>query len=319
MLDRRVRPLRLRRSGGARHHRIHELEVARVGVQADPDLGTVAGGERAPVPIVVLDVAGAAGGDGRHGLDRLDRLRALELRQQRGGWTAEVVGEDAEPPAMSHPDHDIAGALAVGHLEQLVEHGHHGVQALDREHLLAEVGLLHVALEAEHVDQAVQQRVLLLGLQGLAVPAGLDHLPQPHPLLVAGEVLDLVGHRAAVGLLHAGQRVEQRLALDPDAKDVGRDLRHQLGCQVQVLGLDRGIPLGLGAERVEVRRQVAVGPICLQQRGAGLDRRQQLGVGLCPGCRRGLGGAGQGRGRCGGRVRLGHDRLIHPEVACDLS
>ena len=199
----------------------------------------------------------------------------IELRR-----AAEVVGEDAEPAAVGHADHDLARALGVRHLEDLVEHRHDRVEALDREHLLAQVGLLDVALEAEDLDQPVEQRLLLLGLQRLAVPAGLDHLAQPHPLLVRGEVLDLVRDRAAVGLAHPRQRLEQRLALDADPQDLGRDLRHQLRRQVEVLGLDRGVALGLGAERVEPGGEVAVGAVGLEQRGRRLHRLQQLGVRL---------------------------------------
>ena len=197
----------------------------------------------------------------------------------------------------------------VGHLEDLVEHRHDGVEPLDREHLLAEVGLLEVALEAEHLDQAVEQPLLLLGLERLAVPAGLDHVPQPHPLLVRGEVLDLVRDRPAVGLAHPGQDLEQRLALDADAEDLRRDLRHQLGGQVEVLGLDRRVALGLGAQRVEPGRQVAVGPVGLEQRGRGLDGLEQLHVRLRGDAGRlraaGRTGRGQRRRGCRGGVRRG--------------
>ena len=166
---------------------------------------------------------------------------------------------------MGHPDHDLVGAVLAGERRDLVEHRHGHVQSLDREHLLAEVGLLEEALELEDLDQPREQAALLVGGQRRAVQAGLDHLPQPHPLLVGGEVLDLVGDRAAVGVAHPRQRVEQRLALDPDPQDRGRDPRHQLGSQVEVLRLERRVALGLAAERVDVGRQVAVGAVGLEQ------------------------------------------------------
>ena len=140
--------------------------------------------------------------------------------------------------------------------------------------------------------------------------ARLDHLPQPHPLLVRREVLDLVGDRAAVRLAHAGQGFEQRLALDPDPQDPGRDLRHQLGGQVEVLRLERRVALGgsLG-ERIDPRRQVPVGAVGLQQRGRGLHGLHQLLGGLAhrrPG--RARGGAGPERRRgCRRRVGVGDD------------
>ena len=60
-----------------------------------------------------------------------------------------------------------------------------------------------------------------------------------------------------------------------------RDLRHQLGGQVEVLGLDRGVALRLGAERVEPGGEVAVGPVGLEQGGRRLDGLQQAPPGRC--------------------------------------
>ena len=64
------------------------------------------------------------------------------------------MGEDREPAAVGHPDHDLLGAAAAGQRRDLVDHRHGRVEALDREHLLAEVGLLDEALELEDLDQA---------------------------------------------------------------------------------------------------------------------------------------------------------------------
>ncbi len=110
-------------------------------------------------------------------------------------------------------------------------------------------------------------------------------------------MLDLVGDRRAVGVAHPRQRVEQGLALDADPQDRGRDLRHQLGSEVEVLGLERRIALRLAAERVDAGCQVAVGAVGLEQRGRGLDRLQDLAVGL-----RADDAAGRRR-RCGARQR----------------
>ena len=91
---------------------------------------------------------------------------------------------------------------------------------------------------------------------------------------------------------------------------------HQLRRQVEVLGLDRRVALGLAAERVEAGGEVAVGAVALEQRGRRLHRLQQLLVGLCGAAgarrrgaerrRRGGGGVGGGdrrRRRCRGRRR----------------
>ena len=47
---------------------------------------------------------------------------------------------------------------------------------------------------------------------------------------------------------------------DVDAQDRGGDLLHQLRREAEALRLEGGIADGLGAERVEVRGQMAVRP-----------------------------------------------------------
>ena len=242
----------------------------------------------------------------------VDLLGALELGEDRLDRAAEVVGEDAEAAAVRHPEDDLLGAAAVGEGDQLVEHRHDRVEALDREDLLAQVGLLDEALELEDVDQPLQQAPFLVLGERLAVGAGLDHLAQPGALLVGGEVLELVGDRAAVGLAHPRQRLEQGLAGDADAQDRGGDARHQLRRQVEVLGLDRRVALGLAAERVEAGGEVAVGAVALEQRGGGLDRLQQLLVGLGGGGR--PPGRAERRRRGGARVGGGDRRRVDAEV-----
>ena len=256
--------------------------------------------------VVVLDVAGAAVGDRGDRLDRVERLRALELGQDRLDRAAEVVGEHAEPAAVGHPDHDLLGAVLAGQGRDLVEHRHDDVEALDREHLLAQVGLLEEALELEDLDQPGEQRRFSSG-ERRPVGAGLDHLPQPHPLLVRGEVLDLVRDRAAVRIAHPRQRVEKRLALDPDPQDRGRDPRHQLRGQVEVLGLERRVALRLAAERVEaaarwpwvryaLSSEVAAWTACSSSRSGSAATTGAPARGARAGQRRRRGGGGMSAG-----------------------
>ena len=166
----------------------------------------------------------------------------------------------------------------------------------------------------------ISSALFLLGGERRAVGAGLDHLAQPGALLVRGEVLELVGDRAAVGLAHARQRLEQGLAGDADAQDRGRHARHQLRGQVERLRLDRRVALGLAAERVEAGGEVAVGAVALEQRGRRLHRLQQLLVGLGGGDA-GLGAAGGGgaerRRRGRGGVGRGDRRRVDAEVVGD--
>ena len=226
-------------------------------------------------------------------------------------------------------DH-LARAAGRGQLGQLVDHRHGHVQALDRELLLAQVGLVHEALERVDLGEPLEQRLLLVAGQRMAELAGLDRLAQPQPLAVRGDVLDLVGDRPAVGLAQMGQRLGQRRARDVHAQDLGGDPRHQLRGQAQRLGVERRVALGLAAERVQVGGEVAVRAVSLEQRGGGLDGDHDLlvalGIGLRPGTRPGAGAAGAGRRRRrGGRsaaagsadAEIGEDLLVEALLALE--
>ena len=131
------------------------LEVRRVGLQPHEHAVRVAALVGALGAVVVLDVAGAALRDRGDGLDR---GRALELAEDRLVRAAQVVREHVQAAAVGHADDDLARALGGGELDHLVEHRDGHVQALDRELLLAQVGLVHEALERVHLRQPAQQR-----------------------------------------------------------------------------------------------------------------------------------------------------------------
>ena len=131
--------------------------------------------------MVVLDIPRAPLGDGRHGLERRG---ALELGEYRVVWAAEVVGQNVQTSAVGHADHDLLAAVGGGKLDQLVEHRHGHVEALDRELVLAQVGLVHEALERIHLDQALEQGLALIVGERPAEGARLDVLAQPHALAV---------------------------------------------------------------------------------------------------------------------------------------
>ena len=236
-------------------HGVDVLEVARVGGERHGHAAPRARRVGAAGAVVVLDVAGAA--LGRGGVDR-ERLLALELGEDRLVGTADRVRQHVEPAAVRHPEHDLARALGGGDLDHLVEHRHERVEALDRELLLAEEGLVQVVLERLHLRQPLQQPAPGLLGKRLAVAAALDRLPQPDALLVVRDVLDLIGDRARVGLAQAGQRLGERVARHRDAQHRGRDAAHQLLGQVDRGGIERGIADGGRAERVELRGEVAV-------------------------------------------------------------
>ena len=96
------------------------------------------------------------------------------------------------------------------------------------------------------------------------------------------DVLDLVGHRAAVGLLQPRQRLGERLAADVDAEHRGAGSRacsSGVSLRLEPQRVERGIADGLRAERVEPRREVTVHAVGLDERHRRGDAAEQLGVG----------------------------------------
>ncbi len=219
-------------------HRIHVLEVARVGGEGD---GHAAAGFRRVGPgrsVVVLDVARASLGSG--GVHR-ERPLALELREDRLVGPPDGVGEHVQASAVGHAEDDFTGARRGRQLDRLVEHRYEGVEPLDRELLLAEERLVEIGLERLHLGQPPQQLAPLRLIERLSVGARLDRLPQPDALLVLRDVLDLVGDRAGVGLAQAGKGVGEGVAGARHAKDRGRDAPHQLGREVDRRRVERGV------------------------------------------------------------------------------
>ena len=287
--------------------RVDRLEVARIRRERHVNLTRArrADALRAEVVLHVAAAAFFADDDG------LDRPLAFELAQDHLVRTADDVGEHVEAAAVRHPDHDLVRAGVGAELDRLVEHRHHHVEALDRELLLAEERAAQVALHALDLGEPAEQAHLLLGAQRLPVATGLDRLAQPDALLVVGEVLDLVGDRAAVDLAQARIHVGERLALDVEPQERRGDARHERGRQLrdQPLRLERRVAGRLGAERVEVRCEVPVRAVRLHERHRRGDAADQLVVGS-GGCRR---RCRRGRGRGLSLRRRRRDR--RPAVA----
>ena len=253
--------------------------------------------------VVVLHVAGAALGVVR---DRLERPLALELLEDHLVGPSERVGDHVQPAAVGHAEHDVLGAVGRGELERLVEHRDHHVEPRERERLLAEERAAQIRLEALGLGQAMEQPLLLLGVERLAVAARLDRVAEPHALLVVRDVLDLVRHRPAVGRAELREDFAERFALAVQAEEPRRDARLELRRQLrdQPVGVERGIPGRRGAERIEVRGEMAVHPVRLDERHCGGDASEQLLVD-----RSGLGG----RSRWSrGAVPVGRNELMEP-------
>ena len=295
-----ARPVGLEGARGALDDRVGGLEVARVRGERDRDLPRP-GRPLRPGAEVVLDVAGAALGIGR---DRLERALALELAQDRLVRAADGVREHVEPAAVRHPDHDLVGSVLGRELDRLVEHGDHCVEPLERELLLAEERPAQVGLHPLDLREAPEQGTALVRLERLAIAARLDRLPEPHALLVVGDVLDLVGDRARVRLLQLRQRVGEGLGGDVHPQHRRGDPRLELGRELrdQRHRVERRVAGRLGAERVEARCEVADHAVGLHERHRGRDPAEELRV--RPGRRsRGRGGAGAGADRRRGRGR----------------
>ena len=212
--------------------------------------------------------------------------------------------QDVQPAAVRHADHHLASALVGGVAEDDVEHRHEGIEPLDAEAFLAEVGLVQEALEGLDAHQALEQRDPVIGLHRPPMLARLDHAAEPDSLGVRRDVLDLVGDRPGVGLTEVRERLRQRRARHVDPHELGRDLGHRLARQPESLRVEGGVARRLGAEWVEMRRHVPEVAIGLHERHAGGDGLELL-------VDRAIGRQRRRRGR--GFGRRGH-RLVGRDV-----
>ena len=264
----------LDRAGLALDDRVDVLEVARIRREPHRDFARL-GMANALGPEVVLHVSGAAFGIRP---DRLEQPFALELADDHVVGPADGVREDVQTAAVRHADDDVVGAVLRSELDRLVQHRDHCVEPFDGELLLAEERAPQISLHPLDLGQPPEQHAPLVLVERRAEPARLDRRPKPHALLVPRDVLDLVGHRPAIGLAEKREGVGQRLAGDVDAQDpcghLGLELRREP--RLEALGLERGISGRLAAERVEARGKVAVHAMRLDERHRGGDRTEEL-------------------------------------------
>src|SRR5262245_2918712 len=158
---------------------------------------------------------------------------------------------------MRHADRRLARAVRARELDCEIEHRYRHVETFDRKPLLAQIRRMEETLQGFDHREAREQLLLAVRRERLAVLARLDHLPQPHALLMAGDMLDLVRHRAAVGRAQLWQRVGQRLTLHVDAQHVRRNARHDLRRESEASGIERRIAERLAAEGIERRGEMA--------------------------------------------------------------
>ena len=150
------RPLPLQRTRDSLEHRIHELEVARIGHKGNPDSGTVA---QRPVALgaqVVFDIPGA----------RVVML-VVEFLEDRRIGLAEDVRQHVEATPVGHRDHNVAGRAGCTLVDRRVQHEHEGIRPLDREALSVGICSPDESLQPIDFSESVQ-RGLLLGVRSAA-------------------------------------------------------------------------------------------------------------------------------------------------------
>ena len=266
--------VRLLGAGAPLDHRVDGFQVAGVGCQRDAHGAARRRGHLAVRAQVVLHVVEAA-----LGRQRTRGLACLELGEDRLQTDAHDVAQDVEAAAVRHTDDHVARPDARAVLDDPIEHRDHGVQALDAEALLAEVGLVQEALEALDPGEAGKEVALRLRVERGTVLAGLDDPPQPDPFLVTGDVLDLVGDGPRVGGRQVGERLGQRRAGHVDPHQLGGDAGHVLLVEAERGGIQRRVAGRVHAQRVKARGHVAEVAVRLDECHSGGDRLEVLVAG----------------------------------------
>ncbi len=237
-------------------HRIHRLQVARIGRDGDHNLAAARSPADAGGAQVILDVARALRAAG------IDI--AFEFAEDLLDVLAHRVGEDVQPPAVSHADHQFVDVAAGGALQNLFQDGERGFAAFEREALLAhearvqemfELFARHHAAQSAHAGLAIERPVVGLRLHALLQPALLlRHL----------NVHVLAADFAAIGLAQGFQNFAQRrdrfrrTFADRFAQAAGEKFAIQIPYgQAVGFGIEFGMVARFGAQRVQVGDQMA--------------------------------------------------------------
>ena len=203
------------------------------------------------------------------------------------------MGEDVQAAAVGHAELERRDPVRGSLPGELVEQRHQRVEAFERERLLAGKDLAQVLLERLRAHQPFEERAFGGRVERAAMASALDFLSQPDTLLATCDVLDLIGDRAAVGVVEARQHVCERLAWRADAQHVGGDARE----------------LGLRQRRAQLRR---VQRRVADRLGCRAGRAGQRDVHACGAPRRAL----SPRRRSGTRRRQGHVRRGRRRAPC---
>ncbi len=240
-------------------HRVDRLEVARIGREQDVDRAAGRGRVRAFRAQMVLHVAGRA----------VAAVHPFELGDNGAVGPPEHVDDDVEPAAVRHAEHDLARAGGGRPLDRQVEHRHQHVGPLDGEPFRSQVRAMDELLERLDFRQPLQQTAPRRRFQRVQQRAGLDLLPQPLLPLRILQVLVLEANGARVGRAQPFEHVvheHRRAAI--------AQVRFRKAVEERV---ERGMPARLAAQRIQVRGEVAVEAVRLDEfrrgpRGAKLRR-----------------------------------------------
>ena len=148
-----LRVIGLQRARAPFDDRIDRFEVARVVCSVTMICLPLVVVVHAGRAVVILHVAGHV----VVAADVAALMRRFEFAEQFFVGHVDDVRDHAQAPAMRHAEHRVGRILVGQHLEHLLEHRHHHVEAFAREGLLAEERLANEALEGFDLGQALQE------------------------------------------------------------------------------------------------------------------------------------------------------------------
>ena len=195
---------------------------------------------------VVLDVAAAV-----VEIDLLVQL-VLELGEDLRGGLLEHVGQHVEPPAVRHPDHDLADARAGRALDQPLEQRDQALRPFEREALRAEELVLQELLEHLGADHLLKDLDPIGPRQRQPVARALHPALKPVAQLEIVDVRGLHADGAAVGLAQQADQIAQRLPPRPgDVLAAEHQVEVLLG-EAVVRERDLGARAGDQPQRIEI-------------------------------------------------------------------
>ncbi len=289
------------------HDGVHPLEVT--GVEGEREVHLVLVGPLTEHAIdreaeVVLDVAAAVVEIGL-----LVQL-VLELGEDLGGGLLEDVGQHVEPPAVGHPDHDLADAGTGCPFDQPLEQRDQALRPFQREALRAEELVLQELLEHLGADDLLKDLEAIGPGQRQPVPRALHPALQPLAQLEIVDVRGLHAHGAAVGFAQQTDQLTQRLASRPRDVLAAEHQVEVLRGEAVILERDLGARARDQPQRIEIGGEVAELAVGLDDslhalreqahRDAALDRAGRGRGILVP-------GAGQAAGEDAAGKRLGRN------------